>query len=73
MGKISKLTSGILLGAAISVAVARWLTTDDGRNVRHRLSERLVALQEEARRAAEAQRRALESELARLREGMPKG
>jgi len=71
MGKLSKLTSGILLGAAISVAVARWLATDDTLKVRERLTERLAALQEEARRAAEAQRRALESEIARLREGMP--
>ena len=71
MGKLSKLTSGILLGAAISVAVARWLATDDTLKVRERLTERLAALQEEARRAAEAQRRALENEIARLREGMP--
>jgi len=73
MGKITKLTGGILLGAAISVAVARRLAPEDVRKLRERLTAQIIALQEEARRAAEAQRRALENEIARLREGMPEG
>jgi len=71
MGKITKLTSGILLGAAISVAVARLLAPEDASKLRKRLTTQIASLQEEARRAAEAQRQALEVEIARLRGEFP--
>ncbi len=67
MGKFTKFTTGIFLGTAASLAAMLFLAPESANDVRSRLLARINDLQEEARRAAEAQRRALEAELARLR------
>ena len=71
MGKITKLTGGILIGATVGIAAARLLAPERARELQARLTTQWTTLQEEARQAAEAQRRALEIEIARLRGESP--
>ena len=67
MGKISRFLAGTTLGTLVGIASALLLAPEKGEGLRHTLRSRLDTIQEEARRAAEAQRAALEAELARLR------
>jgi len=71
MGKMAKFTGGILIGAAAGIAAALLLAPEQVHELQNRVTTRLAALQEEARRAAEAQRQALEVEIARLRGEFP--
>ncbi len=67
MGKFSKFLGGTLSGLVVGAAVMLLFAPDSGKGLRSQVQQRLQAIQEEARRAAEAQRAALEAELARLR------
>jgi len=71
MKKIIKLTGGILVGTTMGVAAALLLAPKHARKLQARLTSQLTTLQEEARRAAEERRRALEAEIARLRGELP--
>ncbi|NPA92230.1 MAG: hypothetical protein GXO56_00945 [Chloroflexi bacterium] len=67
MGKLSKFLGGALGGMVVGAAVTLLLAPDSGKGLRAQVQERIAYIQNEARRAAEAQRAALEAELARLR------
>ncbi len=67
MGKLSKFLGGALGGMVVSAAVTLLLAPDSGKGLRAQVQERIAYIKNEAYRAAEAQRAALEAELARLR------
>ncbi len=69
MGKLTKFMGGVIGGAVIGAATALLLAPESAENLRNRLREEIAAIQEQARQAAEEQRRALEAELERLRSG----
>lgn len=69
MGKLTKFMGGVLGGAVVGAATALLLAPDSAENLRNRLRAEIAAIQEQARQAAEEQRRALEAELERLRSG----
>jgi len=67
MGKFLKFLTGATAGTLVGVAATILFAPDHGHRLRHTLRSRLETIQQEARRAAEEQRAALEAELARLR------
>ncbi len=69
MGKLTKFMGGILGGAVVGAAMALLLAPDSAESLRNRVRAEIAAIQEQARQAAEEQRRALEAELERLRSG----